>query len=88
MIGVKDAVTSAMAFAKELLGDRGSQFQLEEVEESKSRGSEVWLITLSMPQINSLAGILSQRREYKTFAVDGQTGKVLSMKIRELAGPE
>jgi hypothetical protein len=86
MIAVKDAVASAMAFAKELLGtERASRLQLEEVEESATLGgSEKWLITLSMPATNAI-GFLGNTREYKTFTVDGQTGKVLSMKIRQLA---
>jgi hypothetical protein len=88
MIAVKEAVVSATDFAKALLdSERASQLRLEEVEETTADGSDVWLITLSMPQINSF-GFPSQRREYKTFTVDGQTGKVHSMKIRELAGTE
>ena len=80
MIPVKDAIFKAVEYPKWLLdNERASQLRLEEVE-TRSDG---WAITLSMPQINSF-GFPSQRREYKTFIVDGQTGEVLSMKIREL----
>jgi len=88
MIAVKDAIAKATEFAKELLeSERASQLRLEEVEVVNAKGSDLWLITLSMPQINSF-GFISQRREYKSFTVDGQTGEVRSMKIRELAGTE
>jgi hypothetical protein len=87
MIAVKDAVASATEFAKTLLdSERASQLRLEEVEESTTlTGSDRWLITLSMPGINSF-GFPGQGRDFKTFTVDGQTGKVLSMKIRQFAG--
>jgi hypothetical protein len=84
MISVREAVQSATAFARGVLDDtRSGNLRLEEVEirENPSR----WLVTLSMPAINSF-GNPSQQREYKAFLIDGENGEVLWMKIRELAG--
>ena len=86
MISVKQAVEKAAEFAKGLLDDaRAGELRLEEVEIIQPADGKRWLITLSMPQINAF-GFPSKEREYKTFKVDGETGDVLSMKIRELAG--
>jgi hypothetical protein len=87
----KDAVQSATAFAIESLGpQRATDIRLEELETSVLDRKPIWLITLSIPQL--LAGPLAafngpfghQRREYKVFAVEKETGEVLSMKIRVL----
>ncbi len=78
---------------------RISELRLEEVEMTKVNGEDAWSITLSMlrPQspleqvaaATQLTALLGNRpREYKTFAVNSQTGQVLSMKIRELANTE
>jgi hypothetical protein len=41
------------------------------------------------PALQEVAALLgSGPRDYKTFAVDRDSGEVLSMKIRELAGAE
>jgi hypothetical protein len=82
MIPVKDAVGAAIEYARSLL-DLDTPILLEEVEFREEGGKPEWLITLSIrrnlfPRPNNI--------EYKTFRVDGQTGEVLSMKIRELAG--
>ena len=85
MIPVKDAVARAVQFAKNTLEpSRTSELLLEEVEPSTVGGQEVWLITLSMPRVSAFGQSLSAR-EFKTFTLDGETGQVLSMKIREVA---
>ena len=85
MISVKQAVASAVNFAQNILeSPRIANLRLEEVDRGKFRGKDVWLITLSMTG----GGPLELGRDYKTFAVDGQKGEVLSMKIRELAGSQ
>jgi len=84
MISVKEAVASAVNFAQSILEVPRGNLRLEEVETGTARGQDVWLITLSIP------GTLFPNggRDYKTFTVDGETGEVFSMKIRELAGSQ
>ncbi len=91
MVAIKDAVDSAITFAQSVLpSDRTVGLRLEEVESEKVNGEDVWMITLSMIRPNLLgASILAGGpRDYKTFRIHAETGKVLSMKIRELAGAE
>jgi hypothetical protein len=98
MVSVKEAVESSRRFAMGTLGpERTAGLQLEEVELGKYLDKDAWKITLSMlrPNLfspNSLAGAVSippyGPRDYKTFLVDRETGEVLSMRIRELAGVE
>jgi hypothetical protein len=98
MIPVKQAVESAAAFAKGILGDeRTAGLQLEEVELGKYMDRDAWQITLSMVRPNSFGQasnsalgppLLTFVRDYKTLAVDRETGEVLSMRIRELAHME
>jgi hypothetical protein len=94
MVSVKEAVNKAVEFANGVLDpSRAAALRLEEVEAGKANGGSVWLITLSMPRptpaLQEVAALLgSVPRDYKTFAVDRETGDVLSMKIRELAGAE
>ena len=83
MISVKEAVASAVEFARAMLGAAVADILLEEVEHSQEGPNDVWLITLSVPGRTGL-GVLG--RDYKRFAVRADTGEVLSMKIRELAG--
>ena len=91
MIDVKQAVTSAVGFASDLLGGRAlADLALEEVEMSKN--GRLWLITLGYnkpqtPRQSRLDAIIpppEPRREFKTFQVDAVSGKVLSMKIRKV----
>jgi hypothetical protein len=91
MVSIKAALQNAMVFARNALGiERTQGLRLEEIE---SRDN-AWLITLSMYITNegpasgigeALRAIYDQKREYKTFAVDKETGEVTSMKIRILA---
>ena len=81
MITVRDAASSAINFAQGLLDEaRARDLRLEEVEFNKQPPR--WFITLSMPAVKNFGF----SREYKAFTVDADTGEVLSMKIRELAG--
>lgn len=101
MVEIKTAVEAAMKFAADTLGpNRTVDLRLEEVESGTENGQEVWLITLSAPNLGKpgpmaalAASTLSDflganaQREYKIFAVSKTTGTVLSMKIRLLAVP-
>jgi hypothetical protein len=89
MATIKEAVQSAMAFARETLGpERAAGLQLEEVESANVSGGEAWLITLSMlaPKEPFDFSILPDGKLiYKVFTVLKKNGEVTSMKIRELA---
>ena len=97
MIDVKQAVANAKEFAQTTLGGKHSDYSLEEFERDTYKGREVWLITLGMPRNvaepaipalgDRLGALLGPAdREYKTFAVDADSGEVLAMKLRVLAG--
>jgi hypothetical protein len=92
MMEIKHAVTAAMEFARAVYDDRELRgLRLEEVE--ADAGSPAWKITLGWiePDYQPLTlteGMLSRHstpRVYKTFLVDAETGRVQSMKIREIA---
>jgi len=91
MVSIKEATAKAIAFAEDALGpERTVGVRLEEVESTKVRGQDAWLITLSMivPSPSSIvAAALSGtgKREYKSFTVLKSNGEVKAMKIRELA---
>jgi hypothetical protein len=96
---LKEAVANAMEFAKSVLEpSRTTDMRLEEVEWEYRTEGEVWLITLSVARprlavegtVNPLSlGILSiGPRDYKTFTVRCDDGRVVSMKIRELVHAE
>jgi hypothetical protein len=91
MVSIKQAFLNAGEFAARVLEpERLTDLRLEEVETAEVNGADVWLITVSMvrpsPINNPLALPFTGLRDYKTFAVRKDTGEVLSMKIRELAG--
>jgi hypothetical protein len=93
MIPVKQAVQNAVGFANDLypagLVGRGwnEDVLLEEVEKGQSNGLDVWFVTLSIPGPGDpLGSVLNRGRVYKTFTVNGDSGEVLAMKIREFAG--
>jgi hypothetical protein len=97
MVPVKQAVESAAAFAKTILGEeRTAGLQLEEVDFGKHFERDAWKITLSMLRRDpfreasapALMRSLTAARDYKTLIVDRETGDVLSMRIRELAHAE
>ena len=83
MITVKEAAAKAIELAQAMLAVPASQILVEEVELGKDGPNDVWLITLSTP---GRAGIAVLGRDYKRFTVRGDSGEVVSMKIRELAG--
>jgi hypothetical protein len=88
MATIQEATKNAITFARASLGPERTQgLQLEEIESATEGGTEVWRITLSMPDgdpANALT-MFSTRREYKTFSVVKSTGEVTSMKIREMS---
>lgn len=91
-IGVKEAVTSAMDFVRDMYeGQRLRDLLLEEVE--MAQADNQWLITIgfSLPKeeptsILSPATSKKLGRQYKIIAVDAVTGQPISMKIRETQG--
>jgi hypothetical protein len=85
MIPVKEAVARSVDFASNMLDPPPHDLRLEEVELGKVGPNDAWQITLSM-QDRTLGSF--GRREYKVFRVRGDTGEVVSMKIRELAHAE
>jgi hypothetical protein len=96
MVPIKQAFLNAAEFAKSVLEPgRLTGLKLEEVEAGEVSGVDVWLITLSMARPHDYLTTVSEalglpenarNREYKTFAIRKDTGEVLSMKIREIAG--
>jgi hypothetical protein len=86
MIPINQAVDKAVMFARGVLDPaRTASILLEEVEAGTAGGNDVWLITLSLPE-PQLSPFVVGHRQYKTFTVDGETGEVLSMKIKQLSG--
>lgn len=93
MLSVKEAVEAAENWVRELYPKKELQhLRLEEVELSSD--DRYWRITLGWvePAVreNTLAAALTkdvQRlpRVYKTLEVNAETGRVKSMKIREVA---
>lgn len=90
MISVKEAVAKATDFARAVLEeDRARNIRLEEIGLEQSPPDQSpprWVVTLSMTSLSPVGAGVSVNREYKMFAVDANTGDVLWMKIRELAG--
>ncbi len=91
MIDVKQAVRAAIKFAEETLGpEEASGARLEEVELSSD--DAFWLITLGLRdrvavEARTAWETLSAapvKREYKVFKIDVGTGKVVSMKMRNV----
>ena len=86
MISVRDAAKNALNFYKDIYPDISGEL-IEEVEFDSAH--QHWLITLSFPvgyEPQSISNIFQPKieRKYKTFQVDAETGKVVSMKIRTL----
>lgn len=82
---MKQAVKLALDFFTNLYRGKvgSSDVQLEEVELTED--GKYWLITLSypIPPISVIKQL--KKREYKVFKINVETGKVQSMKIREVA---
>ena len=86
MIPVQEAIKRAVDFASHVLEPaRTGAILLEEVEPTTEKGEEVWIITLSLPDPNTPLSFVGHR-QYKTFTVNGDTGEVVSIKIRQLSG--
>lgn len=91
-IDVKQAVLNAMNFVKDLYeGQKTENLLLEEVEFSDNQNQ--WLVTIgfSIPkQDDSVTAALmlrpshSTERYYKVIHIDAESGKALSMKMREI----
>lgn len=87
-IGVKDAVTSAMDFVRDMYeGERLRDLLLEEVE--MAQNDDQWLVTIgfSLPKEEPSSILIPATkkldRQYKVIAVDAVSGQPKSMKIRE-----
>jgi hypothetical protein len=95
-IPIKTAVSNAMQFIRELYADNQIKaVLLEEVEFSEP--ADQWLITIGFTvnkikikenSSSSLADLILPEREtvrkYKIVHIDAQSGKPISMKIREI----
>lgn len=94
MLDVKEAVAAAEAIARGLYTEpelRG--VRVEEIETAQD--GKQWLITLGWPESHvrqvastsfgvSSGGVYAVPRVYKQFVLDAETGKMLSMKDRNL----
>jgi hypothetical protein len=81
MINVKEAAQKAADYFTDLYSDQFSNVLVEEVELADG----YWFITLGYdrPPVLPRFG-LKGPRAFKVFKVDGDTGEVISMKIREV----
>ncbi len=96
MIDVKEATQQALSYFEELYGqDAFSNVLLEEVERTEENGTPYWFVTIGFTheearreeeQQDPLGVFTSSgpRRRYKRFKIDGETGEVVSMKIRSV----
>lgn len=85
MIEVKQAAEAALAYFNELYEGGYHNLALEEVE--LSNDEEYWIITLGYnPPATGFTQLTGAgiKREYKQFKIDSTTGKVISMKIRNV----
>lgn len=93
MIELKEAAQAAEQFARQLFSEGELRYlRLEEAEVSPD--GQYWLVTLGWAESavrqqtpvlgNMRSEILALPRVYKQFAVDSSTGKVVSMKIRDV----
>ncbi len=91
MIKVKEAVAEARNAAKDFFDNNPLvDLQLEEVEYDET--TNTWMITLGfnvedMSPVHGIGAAFSNQkyiRKYKLFKVNGETGKVMSMKIRKI----
>jgi hypothetical protein len=92
MIDVKEAVKKALAYLIDIIPD--SDFidpRLEEIESSDD--GKNWFVTVSfirrVPPVSDVERALGEsltprERVYKIITIDAETGKPLSMKIRQL----
>lgn len=78
----KEAAVKAIEYFKEILGPM-SGLSIEEIEFDES--GPWWMVTLGYPDPHApeifYAG---KRRLYKVFKINGHSGEVVSMKIKEV----
>jgi hypothetical protein len=86
-IPAREAVRAASAYYRDITGST-QPVTLEEIELTED--GRFWLVTLGMvvPALNTnpLANLMIPQSEvsYKVFRIDARTGKVKSMKLREI----
>ncbi|GAA4399495.1 hypothetical protein GCM10023187_11430 [Nibrella viscosa] len=88
MLTFKEAAQKALEYYKDIYPDIDGAL-IEEIEMDDAQNS--WLITLSFP-VTELDQVITpflpigkqKERKYKIFKIDAESGKVVSMKIREL----
>jgi hypothetical protein len=82
VIGIKEAVQKAADYFTDLYPRRFTNVLVEEIE----RTSSDWLITLGYDDVPDVFSALAKKnnRRFKLFKIDGETGEVVSMKIREV----
>lgn len=85
MIDAKQAVDAATAYFVGLTGIEADRVRLEEVESGRDSKRDVWRITLSRPNSEVFEFVRGRpARDYKLITIDKKTGRVVSMKIREV----
>jgi len=81
MISVKEAVRKAAEYFEDLYHDQFEKVLLEEVEQ----GDGYWLVTLGYNDFSSISQFDRKGpRRFKVFKIKGDTGEVVSMRIREV----
>lgn len=84
-LNAKEAVEKASEYLHDIKGIASNQIKIEEIELTEDK--KYWLVTLSYNEYLRLAifqSLPTEKKIYKIFKVDANTGEVLSMKIREL----
>jgi hypothetical protein len=81
-LNVKDAVKKAAEYFTDLYQSQFGNVLVEEIEQD---GNE-WLITLGYDIPGDIRSVLAGKpvRHFKLFRINGDTGEVKSMKIREV----
>ena len=89
MISVKQATDNSVNFLK-TIDSSVEDILVEEVEFDTI--NQEWLITLSFSHLivptRNLSSVFNEKTKYKIFRIDSLSGKVLSMKIRQLSAAQ